>query len=526
MPERVWYKSLYWRIALGYVALLALLMLVQTGLSLWVMDRMWGGSNRTPEQLAELVAQDLSGELAKSPQLDVERHLSTRYGTGYQPFIVMLRGDTRTLSNRPNAIPNNLGREARGRLMGRPADWLRGGPPDGGRGVGSTAPGRGGGPGDAGRGGPDGRRGGSPVQFAFITVNEERAGVVVVPSQLPPLSVGLREAAPTLTAAGIALLGLGAAIMALVIFRPTHKRLRSLEDAARALGEGRTDVRANESGGDEVSALSTTFNRMAADLHARAVALADSDRARRQLLADVSHELMTPLSAIRGYVETLGMPELTLDEATRHRYLDIAHQETHKLEAIIGDLLDLARLEGGGDTLDQEEVLADDLFRRVADRHRPTLCERQITLSSSTAPGTPHIWGDPDRLEQALQNVAANAIRHTPDGGQVTLLAEPAGESVRITVTDTGPGIPPEHVAHIFDRFYKADAARAGTRVPSGSGLGLSIVRAIVVRHGGEIHASNAPSGGAVFTLTLPSAASHGGAVARNPSTLRSHDAH
>src|SRR6185503_16322536 len=161
MPERVWYKSLYWRIALGYVALLALLMLVQTGLSLWVMDRMWGGSNRTPEQLAELVAQDLSGELAKSPQLDVERHLSTRYGTGYQPFIVMLRGDTRTLSNRPNAIPNNLGREARGRLMGRPADWLRGGPPDGGRGGGSTAPGRGGGPGDAGRGGPDGRRGGS-----------------------------------------------------------------------------------------------------------------------------------------------------------------------------------------------------------------------------------------------------------------------------------------------------------------------------------------------------------------------------
>ena len=132
-------------------------------------------------------------------------------------------------------------------------------------------------------------------------------------------------------------------------------------------------MRANESGGDEVSALSATFNRMAGDLQARATALAESDRARRQLLADVSHELMTPLSAIRGYVETLGMRELKLDEGTRHRYLDIAHQETHKLEAIIGDLLDLARLEGGGDTLDEEEVLADDLFRRVTDRHRPTL---------------------------------------------------------------------------------------------------------------------------------------------------------
>jgi signal transduction histidine kinase len=245
---------------------------------------------------------------------------------------------------------------------------------------------------------------------------------------------------------------------------------------------------------------------MAADLQARAAALAESDRVRRQLLADVSHELMTPLSAIRGYVETLGMPELTLDEGTRRRYLDIAHQETHKLEAIIGELLDLARLEGGGNTLDEEEVLADDLFRRVADRHRPVLCERHITLESSTAPGTPHIWGDADRLEQALQNVAANAIRHTPDGGKVMLLAEPDGDRVRITVTDAGPGISAEHLPHIFDRFYKADASRSGTRVPSGSGLGLSIVRAIVVRHGGDVRASNAPGGGAVFTITLPSA--------------------
>jgi signal transduction histidine kinase len=512
MPDRVWYKSLYWRIALGYVALLAVLMLVQTGISVWVMDRMWGGSSRTPEQLAELVAQDLSAKLAQSPQFDVEQHLRREYGTGYQPFVVMLRGDARMLTNRPNATPDYLGRE-RGRLMGRPGDWGRGGPPDQGR-FGGPDPGRGGGGLDPRRGGPDlgrgggpdGRRGGPPAHVGYITVKEERVGVVAVPSSLPPLSVGLREAAPTLISVGIALLGLGAAVMALVIFRPTHQRLRSLEDAARALGEGRTDVRANESGGDEVSALSATFNRMAADLQMRAAALAESDRARRQLLADVSHELMTPLAAIRGYVETLAMPELTLDVATRRRYLDIAHQETHKLEAIIGELLDLARLEGGGSSLEEDEVLVDDLFRRVADRHRPVLCERRIELSTTTAPGTPHVWGDPDRLEQALQNVAANAIRHTPDGGTVALLAEPAGEGVRITVTDSGPGIPAEHLPHIFDRFYKADASRAGTHVPSGSGLGLSIVRAIVSRHGGEVRAANRPGGGAVFTITLPSA--------------------
>ena len=308
---------------------------------------------------------------------------------------------------------------------------------------------------------------------------------MAVPSGLPPLSVGLREAAPTLISLGIALLGVGAGVMALVIFRPTHQRLRSLEDAARALGEGRTDVRANESGGDEVSALSATFNRMAADLQARATALAESDRARRQLLADVSHELMTPLSAIRGYVETLGMRELKLDEGTRQRYLDIAHQETHKLEAIIGDLLDLARLEGGGDTLDEEEVLADDLFRRVTDRHRPTLHERRITLTPRprrtrrTSGATPIASNRRCRTWRRTRS----ATRRMADRSGCW----PSRPAARPHHRDRhGPGIPSEHLPHIFDRFYKADAARAGTRVPSGSGLGLSIVRAIIVRHGGE----------------------------------------
>ena len=213
---------------------------------------------------------------------------------------------------------------------------------------------------------------------------------------------------------------------------------------------------------------------------------------------------MTPLAAIRGYVETLGMPEVPIDEGTRCRYLGIVEQETHKLEAIIGDLLDLARLEGGGETLRREAVPVTDLFGRVADRHEPTLKERNITMDLQVSPGTPLVWGDAARLEQALQNVAANAIRHTPAGGRVTLRADAAGDGVRIRVQDTGPGIPPEHLPRVFDRFYKVDASRSGTAVPSGSGLGLSIVQAIVLRHGGRVSASNAPEGGAVFEMVLP----------------------
>ncbi|HET7694799.1 MAG TPA: HAMP domain-containing sensor histidine kinase [Vicinamibacterales bacterium] len=501
MPERRWYRSLYWRIALGYIALLAVLLLVQTALAVWLMDRVWGQA-RTPAELADLVARDLSAKLAQNPSFDVDAHLRREYGSGYQPFVVVLSGDPRTLSNR-SPVPPTLGRDARRRLELRVDDrrfddrrFDSDDRPDDRREDGRGAAGRI----ITGRGG--GRR--SFALYSEIAVSGSRVGLVAVPGGPPPLSEGLREIAPTLALVGVALLGAGAALMALLIFGPSHKRLRDLEQAARALGEGRTDVRANDSGGDEVSGLAATFNRMAMDLEARAAALADSDRARRQLLADVSHELMTPLAAIRGYVETLGMPELTIDAATRARYLDIAHQETHKLEAIIGELLDLARLEGGGGTLDREPVLAADLFRRVTDRHRPALLERTITLTTSVAEGTPLIYGDADRLEQALQNVAANALRHTPDGGTIALKAEPAGDRVRITIADSGPGIPPEHVPHIFDRFYKADTSRAGTRVPSGSGLGLSIVRAIVHRHDGDVRAFNAPEGGAVFEFLLP----------------------
>ena len=318
----------------------------------------------------------------------------------------------------------------------------------------------------------------------------------------------VQQYGPTLTWVGLALLLAGAVGASLLIFRPTHQRLRSLEAAARALGEGRSDVRASEAGGDEVAALSREFNRMADDLQQRAAALSASDTARRQLLADVSHELMTPLTAIRGYTETLSMPALQLDDETRARYLGVVNQETYKLEAIIGDLLDVARLEGGGETFEMRVVSVEELFRRVLDRHDPAIRQKRIVVTVDVAPEAADVVGDADRLEQALQNLASNAIRHLPEGGSLTLLADADAEHVRLGVQDSGSGIPPEHLPHIFDRFYKADASRAGTTVPSGSGLGLSIVKAIVARHGGEVRAANAPDGGAIFEIVLPNRSS------------------
>ena len=523
MGEMVWYKSLYWRIAFGFVATLAALLLAQGGVLLWLTDRVVGSSWRTPEQLVSAVATDLSAAMTTDRSFDLDTYVRDHFRHIYRPFLIVMR-DGRMASNRMGGLPPGYIRSAqqrvrrglplnsvdvreggrragdfdgRGRGNRRDGDDRPGGPdgmpPGEGRGFGPGSPG--------GPGGPDDPQRGSAV--AIILVNNAEVGFVVVPIAAPPVFVALRELGPTLTWVGLALLAIGAASAALLIFGPAHRRLRTLEQAARALGQGRTDVRAVEAGGDEVSSLAHTFNRMADDLSARAEALAASDRARRQLLADVSHELMTPLAAIRGYTETLAMPELTIEPDARQRYLGIIGDETMKLEGLIGDLLDLARLEGGGGTMTVEEVPVRELFSRIADRHGPALREREIRLEVNVTPPDLTVNGDAQKLEQALQNLAANAIRHTPRGGRLKLDASVSGDVARFAVADSGPGIPPEHLPHIFERFYKVDAARSASSM-SGSGLGLSIVRAIVERHGGNVTAANAPDGGAVFEITLP----------------------
>jgi signal transduction histidine kinase len=524
-----WYRSLYWRIAAGFIATLAILLMLQTALFLWLTGRFTESfSGRSPQEIADLVARELSEALTDKPDLDIDAFLRERFDEVHRPFAVVMR-DGRRASNRPGALPPGFG-ERVGRRGGPPPFGDRFGFPPRPDGDGSDPTRRPdqGGPAEprrdgiappAGdrpppppdfddrrrRGGRGGPGGGPPLHLSPIVVGGTQIGHVAIPSGPPPMEVMLRELGPTLTWSGLGLLAVGSVLAALAIFGPARKRLASLEHAARALGEGQTDVRADERGGDEVTALAHAFNQMAGELESRSEALAASDRARRHLLADVSHELMTPLTAIRGYTQTLAMPGLTMAPAARARYFDIVDQETYKLEAIIGDLLDLAKLEGGGGTLTLEAVPVRELFNRVADRHMPTLDARRIVLSVE-APGDLAVRGDLQRLEQAIQNVAANAIRHAPDGGRIELRAHQDDAGIHVTVRDNGPGIPPEHLPHVFDRFYKADASRTTSTPEAGSGLGLSIVRAIVERHGGTVTAANSPEGGAIFEMNLPKA--------------------
>jgi two-component system sensor histidine kinase BaeS len=307
---------------------------------------------------------------------------------------------------------------------------------------------------------------------------------------------------PTLLIVGFALVAMGTTSAALLIFGPVRGRLKSLESAARQVGQGDLTARAREDGGDEVAELAQAFNQMTSDLAARARQLESADRQRRMLFADVSHELMTPLTAMRGYLETLGMTGITLDPPTRARYLAIIGDETQRMEHIVGDLLELARLEGARESIDKQDVPLEDLFGRVMARHEREAIQQNVHLTTTIEPGAEIVQGDPMRLEQALQNLAANALRHTPAGGRIELRAEAHDREIVIKVRDTGTGIAPEHLPHVFDRFYKVDPSRSGDK--PGSGLGLSIVKAIIERHGGTVSVSSEPAQGTEFTIRLP----------------------
>jgi signal transduction histidine kinase len=494
----LWHHSLYWRIALGLFAFLALMLTAQGALFLWMSDRIAGSMPaRSPRRLAELVASDVSGALSRNATLDLQKYLPEQYGETLQTFVVIMR-DGRTFSNHddvPEALLEAVREEQRFQSEGPRRFGRRGGgpgpPPGEPRQFGREQPPR----------PPPARPPPPRGEFAPIFVGDDiMVGRVVLLPGGPSFWRIVTRLGPTMAPVAAGVLGVGMVVIAFVVFGPARHRLRAVQEATERLGAGDLDARAPDHGGDEVAAVARSFNKMAEELTSRARALEASDSARRQLLADVSHELMTPLTAMRGYIETLGMSELQLDSPTRERYMQIVTEETHRLERIIGDLLDLARLEGGGSPMRRERVDVGAIFKRVAARHEREVRERGVRLVAHVDSGAEHVIGDSDRLEQALQNLAANALRHTPAGGEILLTSSIVPDGSMLIVRDTGRGIPDEHLPLIFERFYKVDAAR---KAAGGSGLGLSIVKAIVERHGGRISARN--DNGAVFEIVLPS---------------------
>jgi two-component system phosphate regulon sensor histidine kinase PhoR len=225
-----------------------------------------------------------------------------------------------------------------------------------------------------------------------------------------------------------------------------------------------------------------------------------ADQVRRDFVANVSHELRTPLTAVRGYLEALAEPDVDADD--RRRFHDILMSNTRRMERLVRDLLRLARLDAGQETLELASVDARDLLQSVIEELKPSLESRRQEVAIAIGAGADRLMADPAKLQDVLRNLIANATSYAPEASCIRVAVDRQPGRVGISVTDEGPGIPEEELSRIFERFYRVDKSRA--RDPGGTGLGLAIVKHLVELHGGEVRVENAPGSGACFTIELP----------------------
>jgi signal transduction histidine kinase len=226
--------------------------------------------------------------------------------------------------------------------------------------------------------------------------------------------------------------------------------------------------------------------------------LANVERLRRDLVANVSHELKTPISALRARLENL----LDGVEPPDPEVLQVMLQQAERLSRLVEQILDLSRFESGDVPLEREDVDVDALVRTVVSEVEAGRADRLVHVRAEIPEALPPLWADRERIHQVLFNLLDNAVRFTQPGGEVVISAIQSGSRCEVRVTDTGPGIPPEHLPFLFERFYRVDQARS--RGDGGTGIGLAIARSVVEAHGGRIRADSEVGRGSVFTFDVP----------------------
>ena len=295
-------------------------------------------------------------------------------------------------------------------------------------------------------------------------------------------------AGPGAALAGLFVLFVGG--MALTTLFGAMRRLASplgsVMEAADRVADGDYSARVEEHGPPPIRALAHSFNTMTERLQ-------HADRLRRDLMADVAHELRTPLSVLQGRLEGLLDGVYPRDD----RHIAEVLEETHVLSRLIDDLRTLALTDAGALPLQKESTDIVRLVREVVRSMEAATADKSVTLNVMTSADNILLDIDPLRIREVLTNLLSNALRHSPAGAAATVSVETNGERVRVTVSDVGEGMLPDEVARIFDRFYKGAESR-------GSGLGLTIAKGIVTAHGGEIAASSQPGKGTAVTFTLP----------------------
>lgn len=282
-----------------------------------------------------------------------------------------------------------------------------------------------------------------------------------------------------------------ALVLGTVLSRTLTRPIRELTRATHAVSEGDLSQQVPVRSNDELGELAQAFNRMSAEL-------ARSVNARKQMTADIAHELRTPLSLILGHAEAVHDGVLP---PTRENF-EIIREEATRLEHLINDLRTLSLADAGELSIQVQSIEPQRLVNEVASLYQYQAQRKNITFILDVAPHLPNIEVDPGRMTQVLTNILDNALRHTPERGEITLSAKEVNRQLELAVQDSGPGMKPEELERIFERFYRADPSRQ--REDGGSGLGLAIAKSIVRAHSGQLSAESEPGAGLKVIVRLP----------------------
>lgn len=292
-----------------------------------------------------------------------------------------------------------------------------------------------------------------------------------------------------------------AAVIGLVSIAFLTRRLRNMTKVMTAFGAGDLGQRVAVRSDDEIGQAARAFNGMADTLQRHVDELAAVDSLRRELVANVSHDLRTPLSSMQGYVETILLKDASLSADERKRYLQTILDSTIKLNRLVRELFELSKLDARQTLPVREAFSLTELLQDVTQKFKPRAEASSIAIETRFDRDLPFVFADIGMIERVLQNLIDNAVKFTPANGRVEIGIERVEEKLRVQVSDTGSGIPREEMANIFDRYYRSGKGGSGS---DGAGLGLAIVKRILELHGEEIAVTEASGGGGRFSFTLP----------------------
>src|SRR5215212_1570222 len=330
-----------------------------------------------------------------------------------------------------------------------------------------------------------------------ITNNDKVIGVLVpvaMPFQGRPREVEFIERINRILLYGALIGAVIALLVGIFLSRTLTRPIRELTRATHAVSEGDLSQQVPVRSNDELGELAQAFNRMSSEL-------SRSVNTRKQMTADIAHELRTPLSLILGHAEAVHDGVLP---PSRENF-EIIRDEATRLEHLVNDLRILSLADAGELSISLQKVAPQRLLEEVASLYQYQTLQKNVTLDLEIASPLSDIEVDPGRMTQVLTNILDNALRHTPEGGKIILSARESAEQIELTIQDTGPGLKKEDLDHIFDRFYRTDSARQREGgFQGGSGLGLAIARSIVQAHGGQLAAESEPGKGLNVIVMLP----------------------